>query len=114
MQRAVEQQRAQADVHRKLAAIFASPIQLQSCAHRASAWGGGIPLTVKHVGSPKAFGQQGFQRLAFEFGLFGKEAVPLVPTPRRAQPSYSSPRNSASRGVTSMTQDWPIEALWAA
>jgi hypothetical protein len=30
----------------------------------------------------------------------------------RSQPSFSSPRNSAPRGVTSMTQAWPFSAAW--
>jgi hypothetical protein len=68
VERAIKEQRAQANVYRKLAAIFASPIQFQARAHRAGAWGAGIPLAMMDVDSTKTLGQQGFQHLTFEFG----------------------------------------------
>ncbi len=68
MQRVIERERTQADVHRKLRAIFASTIQLQPLSHGTGARRGGITLTMESMGSMKAFRQEDFQLLPDEFG----------------------------------------------
>src|SRR6266581_161635 len=68
VQRVIERERAQADIHWELRAIFATTIQLQPRSHRTGARRGGITLTMESVGSMKAFRQKDFQFLPDEFG----------------------------------------------
>ena len=68
MQCVIERERTQADVHRKLSAIFASTIQFQPRTHGTGTRRCGIPLTMESVGSMKAFRQEDFQLLPDEFG----------------------------------------------
>ena len=66
MQRIIEQQGTQADVHRNFRAIFASTKELQPNPHWTSVWGSEIVLPMGGMDLTEALGEEQFELLPQE------------------------------------------------